>query len=326
MPKFLAIGNALVDIVARIPSPTTIEVDSKTVEKRLCINFASKTELDDLQVQFGGSAANTAIATAALGSQASILTALGSDNFGKMVESDLRRHKVNTEKVIFIPRQRTGMSMVLLAEGEKSVLTYHGAFSHLSPKHLKKNSFSECEVAIFTSLSSKENFEFFKKAVAECKKLGRKIVFAPSITMLKARAREFRKFHGHFGLATMNREEAAEYTGMKDPLKAIMHLPGEVKVITDGANGAYAHAHGQTFHIPSLAGKIVDATGAGDAFTGAFCHEYYSRGNVKEALRSATVVAALKLATFGAHFRGTPMEVEKFKRKNASKLVARKVA
>ena len=325
MTKFLTVGNALIDIVAKIPSPTTIQIDSKTVEKILCVNFASKTELDDLQVQFGGSAANTAITTVALGSQAGIFTALGGDHFGKMVQEDLRRHGVQTRSIVFIPKHHTGMSVVLLAEGEKSVLTYHGAFTHLSPKHLNESTFRDCEIAIFTSLSSKENFKFFKKAVATCRKLGKKMVFAPSITMLRARAQEFRKFHEHFDLATMNREEAAMYTGKKDPLKAIMHLPGRVKVITDGANGAYAHAHGETFHIASAAGKIIDATGAGDAFTGAFCHEYYSHGSVKEALRTATAAAALKLGTMGAHLRKTYREVEAFKKKNASKLVVKKV-
>ncbi len=326
MAKFLLVGNALIDIVAKIPSPTTIEIDSKTVEKILCINFASKTELEDLQIQFGGSAANTAITTIALGSRASILTAVGGDNFGKMVQADLRKHGVDTSGVITIAKHHTGMSVVLLAGGEKSVLTYHGAFAHLSPKHLNEKAFRDCDVAIFTSLSSKENFEFFKKAVAACKKLGKKMVFAPSITMLKARAQEFKKFHEHFEIATMNREEAAFYTGKTDPLKAIKLLPGKVKVITDGANGAYAHFQGETFYIPTAAGKICDATGAGDAFTGAFCHEYYSHGSVKEALRTATAVAALKLETLGAHFRKKMLEVDKFKKKNASKLVVRKVS
>lgn len=325
MPKFLLVGNALIDIVAKIPSPTTIEFDPKTVEKILCINFDSKTELEDLQIQFGGSAANTAITVVALGSRAAIVTAVGDDNFGRMVEADLRKHGVETRGVVSIPKHQTGMSVILLADGEKSVLTYHGAFSHLSPKHLSESTFRSCEIAIFTSLSSKENFEFFKKAVARCRKLGKKMVFAPSITMLKARAEEFKKFHEHFDLATMNREEAAEYTGSKDPLKAIKHLPGRVKLITDGPNGAYAHERGETFHLPSIAGEIVDATGAGDAFTGAFCHEYYSHGSVKEALRTASAVAALKLSSMGAHFRKTSKEVEAFKKKNASKLFVRKV-
>lgn len=324
-PKFLFVGNALVDIVAKIPSPTTIEIDSKTVEKILCINFASKTELDDLQLQFGGSAANSAIAACALGSRAGIVTAVGGDYFGKAVEEDLRKHGVETRGVVFLRGQRTGVSIVLLANGEKSVLTHHAAFSLLSPRHLDEKVLRDCEVIVFTSLSSKQNFAFFEKAVHACKKLGKKMVFAPSITMLKARAKEFKKFHEHFDLVAMNREEAALYTGKTSPLEAIRALPGRVKVITDGPNGAFAHAHGETFHLPSAAGEICDATGAGDAFTGAFCHEYYSHGNVKESLRTASAVAALKLCTLGAHFRKTLRDVEQFKKKNSAKLAARKV-
>jgi len=320
MTKFLVVGNALVDVVACIHSPTTIEIDSKTVEKILCINFASKTELEDLRVKFGGSAANTAVTLCALGSQTELATAVGNDDFGRMVLQDLGKAKVGTKYCEKLPGKRTGMSVVLLAGGEKSVLTFHGAFSSLSPKHLNKQAIEQADVIIFTSLSSPENFQYFLKAVGLCRKLGKKMVFAPSITMLRARADEFRKFHEHFDVVIMNREEAALYTGKTDAQTALRALPGKVRVITDGANGAFLHFGGESFHINTAARKVVDSTGAGDAFTGAFCQQYYSHGDAKRALATASAVAALKLSTLGAHFKNTTADVEKFKKKNAATL------
>jgi ribokinase len=52
--------------------------------------------------------------------------------------------------------------------------------------------------------------------------------------------------------------------------------------------------------LPAFAVKVVDTTGAGDAFTGAFAARWAASGDGEEALRWGLAAGALACATMGA--------------------------
>ena len=51
------------------------------------------------------------------------------------------------------------------------------------------------------------------------------------------------------------------------------HIGAVVLLVTDGPNGAYFAKDGQIGHVPGLAVKAIDTSGAGDIFFGSFLYE-----------------------------------------------------
>ncbi len=90
---------------------------------------------------------------------------------------------------------------------------------------------------------------------------------------------------------------------MPDALRTLRELAPETAVIAikQGAHGVIAHAAGDEdyFSVPSIADAVVDATGAGDAFSGGAMHGYARTGSALEAVLRGSVSASFAIASSG---------------------------
>ena len=94
----------------------------------------------------------------------------------------------------------------------------------------------------------------------------------------------------HFGDASVE-ETIARYRA----------LGVEKLVVKDGANGITLSFDGRTSFVPSVAVKtVVDTTGAGDSFNGAFLAAYLETGDERGAAEFAARVAATVIGHHGA--------------------------
>lgn len=317
---FLAIGSAVVDIHAKINDIEKIEIRAPSIERLVAISFASKTELEDLDTAIGGSALNSSFTMSHLGSKVALLSAVGDDIFGKWILTELACGQICSD-FMTVKKGKTGIGIDLLSEdGEKSVLVYRGVLKELSPEDLPEKAVVQAKHIFLTSLVSEKSYALFLKAVRLAKKHRKSVVFAPSISMLHAYGENLKKMHQHFDLVIMNAEEAAYYTGKKTIRSMLAALPGRVCVITKDVDGAYAREGKKYYHIPSIPVKIKGTIGAGDAFSGAFASEYYRTKSVKNALKLAVSMAALKLQHVAAVFHPKSNELSDFMKKNASRL------
>jgi ribokinase len=100
-----------------------------------------------------------------------------------------------------------------------------------------------------------------------------------------------------------NKQEGAVLTGLDDP-EAIAHrlaelYPGALVIVKLDADGALVLAD-DVRHIPPGPNKLVDATGAGDSFAGAFLAHYLKSGDVMEAATFATLLSSWVIEHIGA--------------------------
>ncbi len=326
---FLVIGSSTLDVLAKTSNVERIDIAGKTVERLVCISFASKSELESVELHPGGSGSNSAIMMGTLGSSVSLLSAVGRDEFGRLVLEDLEQNGIDPSTVKGFPGSSTGVGLSIISEGEKSMLVYRGANSELGASDISEKQIRNSKRIFIASLVSGKNYGLFKKVLALAKKHNRPVVFAPSITMLHSWMPELRKLKPHFDVVIMNYEEGCFYTGKSDVHQIIDSLPGRIVVVTKDVEGAYAadkggKSHNAYFHVSAVPVKVADTTGAGDAFGGAFAHIYYSAHSLPEALRTAAAAAALKLVHKGAHFSLGKSALADFMIKNRSKLVVRR--
>jgi 2-dehydro-3-deoxygluconokinase len=112
--------------------------------------------------------------------------------------------------------------------------------------------------------------------------------------------------HAAAGLTDLLRpsiDDARQLTGLTDPDKIVdfyLGLGPKVVALTLGEDGALIATAGKRERIPSRRAKLVDATGAGDMFDGAFLAEYLRTGDPFAAGRYANVAAALSTEGYGA--------------------------
>ena len=104
------------------------------------------------------------------------------------------------------------------------------------------------------------------------------------------------------GVIFVNKEEAeilvGDSTTVSDLLYRLHRLGPDIVVITDGPNGAFASDGINQFFLPIFPLKVVERTGAGDAFATGFVAALYHGNTIKEALRwgaanSASVVTKI---------------------------------
>jgi sugar/nucleoside kinase (ribokinase family) len=86
--------------------------------------------------------------------------------------------------------------------------------------------------------------------------------------------------------------------GDLDRLRA--HARDQIVVLTAGAAGAWALAGDRVLHQPSLATTVVDTTGCGDAFQGAFTVAHFSGSHLAGALAAGARAAAACAGRRGA--------------------------
>ena len=141
--KILGIGNAIVDVLAK--------VDEKFLKERNLVKgsmkLINKSEFEDLKTKIqieknvaGGSVANTMAGIAHLQGNASFIGKINSDNFGKMYRKSLQDINVNFSYLEKNEDLSTGASIILITpDSERTMCTYLGISSHLSANDVNEN-------------------------------------------------------------------------------------------------------------------------------------------------------------------------------------------
>jgi|GEM_PF-337920 len=291
----LVVGGIIVDLIARSEK-------FKVVNDNLCFPFDSKITLDQLNQDTGGSAHNLATNLAELGTTTYILGSVGKEDHGEEYLRNLRIHGAIT-KYVTLKEGLTGMSLVFLYNGEKTVLTSRGANTLLGEEDLNPEVFDKIDTMVLTSLISEENMALMKKAIEEAKKRGIYIITNPSMSMVTHRPEELKHAMHNSQVIIMNGKESMLITGEKDVDSAIKKLKeygAETVIVTLDVKGALVLDDERTIRVPSYKVKVVDTTGGGDSFTAGFIHAKYQGYSNEEAVKFASAVAALNIVTPGA--------------------------
>jgi sugar/nucleoside kinase (ribokinase family) len=290
----LVVGGIIVDLIAE-------SEQFKVIDGNICFPFDSKITLKELKEDIAGSAHNVAANLAELGTITYILGSIGKGDYGEEALKNLRIHGVNT-KYATLKEGPTGMSLVFLVNGEKTVLTSRGANEFLGEKDLNPEVFDKVDTLILTSLVSSDNIDLMKNAIEEAKKRNVSIVTNPSISMVTHRSDELKYAMKNSKVIIMNGRESCLITGEKDVESAIKELEkyGATVIVTQDVKGSLVAENGEIFRVPSYKVKVVDTTGGGDSYTAGFIHAKFRGYSTKEAVKFASAVAALNITTPGA--------------------------
>jgi sugar/nucleoside kinase (ribokinase family) len=264
--KILVIGDVIEDLIV-IP------------EETIRPNTDTKAQI---QKSMGGQAANVAAWVSHKGAAVSFVGCVGSADVVKL-EQDLKCQGIQSQ--LQTSTKPTG-SLVVLVDGQtRSMLTDRGANQDLDLEKVNPTGFGVVYVSGYSLLG--RSFEQVSLFASKVKGAGALLAIDPgSYGFINDHGVDsFRELISLADIAFPNQEE-----------QDLLELSGAVRlnVVTSGHLGAKAHkSDGQPIEVASISSKLVDPTGAGDAFCGGFLAQLVQEPSFQE-LPAEAVASALR--------------------------------
>ncbi len=251
----------------------------------------------------GGKGSNQTIAAARAGADVTFITNLGTDLFGDNAMAMYAKDGV-TPRVRRVADVATGAAYIFLEQGTGSnaIIVVPGAADTITAADVEANADAITGSAVFMTQ--------LEAPLAQCTQALAIAKASGTITILNpAPAAEIdHSIYKHCDYVTPNESEATMLTGVavKDiesaRKAADMFLQRGVgtALITLGGQGSLLHTAQTSIHIPIFnAGKVVDTTGAGDAFNGGFAAALAAGAKPEDAARFGSATAGISVTRMG---------------------------
>jgi len=241
-------------------------VDTEFNDKSNSFNYkaGSKILVHGLKSDIGGGATNTAVAFSRLGLKTGCVCKIGDDNNGLDVLNMFKDEKIKF--LGSIAEGKTGESIILDSKGHgRTVLTFKGPGNDIRLSELPKIKTKWLYYSSVLGMS-------FKTQIALVKKIGAKLAYNPSEYAIKAM--DVRPMLKLTNVLILNKEEALflckRYKKKGDLLKCLREFGPRIVVVTDKNKLVYVFDGEKEYSIRPNKVKVVERTGAGDAFASGF--------------------------------------------------------
>ena len=219
----------------------------------------------------GGGPVATALATAGkYGSCTIMIDRIGDDMVGRYILEDFHKYNVNTEGIQVDADAKSGTATILVKQktGERAVFFERATATE--PEFLEAHK-QLIESAYILHINGRHR-KLMRSAMAVAKEVG-------TIISLDGGAQRYdedmKPITEASHIVIVARDYAEKYTGttnLEDACRIIHERGAFIAGVTDGANGSYfVWPDGTSYRCePFTQSTVVDTTGAGDSFHGAF--------------------------------------------------------
>ena len=259
--------------------------------------------------QGGGPAATAAVTCARLGADTDLIARVGDDSTGKGIVAEIAAENVNTNNMIIVPGATSTQASILVdTHGHRIIVSYPSPDLPSTPAALENIDFSQYDAV----LADVRWHEGALKAFYLAKKAGVPTVLDADVTPQPIGELVALASHSIFSEPGLKK-----FAGTDDLNEALCFAASktEGRVYVTLGDAGYSYVKKDKIRsATSFKVDVVDTTGAGDVFHGAFayalCCPEMSTG---ERLRFAAATAALKCTKQGGR-SGIPdlNEVKKF--------------
>ncbi len=246
-----------------------------------------------LIVSPGGKGANQAVAAARLGYEVYMVGCVGDDAYGKMMLDALAKSGVKTDYVETLDNVTTGTAHITLAEGDNSIIVIKGANALVSRAIIDKD-WDMISKSSLVMLQHEIPMDTIGYIIDRCYEAGVPVMLNPAPYMDIPQ-----EWIDKVTYLTPNEHEAALMFDGMDRDEILKTQAGKV-IMTAGGDGVLYGENDEIVHVAGFTVPVVDTTGAGDTFNGAFAVGRCEGMSVKDAIRFANAAAALSIGKIGA--------------------------
>jgi len=309
--KILGIGNAIIDILAKVDDDF-LKRNKLTKGSMKLIN---ETEFENIKknikierVVAGGSVANSMAGIAHLKGRSSFIGKINADEFGDMYKKSLEDISVHFPYIQKNEHLPTGTSIILITpDSERTMCTYLGISSHLAAEDISENNILDYGLIFLEGYLWDKGIseKMFKHVINLAKK--NKIKVAMSLSDIFCVTRHKQDFNNllknNLDILIGNENEINELTSKKNLLDSINQLKefNKLIVITRSEKGSLAIKKNEIINCESVkVKKVLDLTGAGDLFAAGFLKEYLDKSDIKKCLTTGSIAASKIIQKIGA--------------------------
>jgi len=304
-PEVVGIGSCGIDYFAIVP--------------RL-LGADEKINADRLEIHAGGVTGNNLTQVARLGATAGWLGLIGDDAAGRLISKAFVEDGLDISGIEVVTGEQSTFTWIPVdAFGERCIYMFPNVNGKLSAAQVRTRFARHIQGAKhFHTEASQLPLAPVKAGIQIAREAGVRVIFdldvAPS----------------YFSNAKLGTEEelvaalklvdvlkpckaaAREMTGETDYEKMatkLLNLGPKIVAVTMGAEGALIASLGKMAHVPPFQVKVLDSTGAGDAFMGGLSYALLHGWDLADTALFANACAAICCTRVGARAMGTADEV-----------------
>lgn len=302
----ITIGSATRDLFVRSSAFRILKTTKFPTRKALAMSLGSKLDIDELQFFVGGGAVNTATTFASQGFRTAALCVIGQRGGSEEVLDFLKEKRISSKFVFRDAHDRTAYAFILtVAREDRTILRYEGVAWHLYEFQLPWKELSGTEWFYLNHVGGKSTV-LVPQLISFAKERGIRVAWNPGRTQL-ANRKALYPLLKHIEVFMVNQEEACILTGIpyekkKEIFRRLDDLIHGIVIMTKGSKGVEV-SDGKTIWSAGVLplAKVVDRTGAGDAFGSGFLVALMRKpGDIEHAIQFASANATGVLTQWGA--------------------------
>lgn len=258
----------------------------------------------------GGGAVNVALGAKRFGLKAAIFGKIGKNPFKKIITDILDNNNISYNYCQIEDDYYNISSILLTAKGERSIIHYATLHQRIIKDKSDLGNLSRARMVYLGNLPDVSLTER-DQILHHLKKNNILTVVNLGVVDCRRKKEQLKDFLSHTDILIVNGYEFADL--VKASYKDIHFKDNVIKwyapflnekivVVTEGSKGSYAYYYGKIYYHTALKpNKMIDTTGAGDAYTAGFISEYFKSKDIKRSMEKATNYATKILGKIGAN-------------------------
>lgn len=279
-------------------------------DDRFQLAIGGKYLSDNFYLSVGGGGANVAIGGSKNGLKTAVLGFIGNNSFKRIILEKLKENNVSTRYCDYIDNYINISTILISPKGERSIIHYTTPHQHLISDRTELTGITKAKAVYLGNLpevSLTERLIFLrflkKKGVLTIANLG--------VKDCRRSSEQLKPFLNTVDILIINGHEFSEMSKVsykqldfKDNVinNYLPYLNDQLVVITEGNKGSFAYYKKKVFYQPAkVINKIIDTTGAGDAFSSGFISQYLKSTEIEASLAKGCFYASKIIQKIGAN-------------------------
>jgi len=275
------------------------------IDKLYKVNMIAKEEEEAFVIDFkespGGSAANTIVGLARLELKTGYIGKIAEDREGELLVNDFRKENVDTSGIIISRKGRSGVVMGYVdGKGERALYVDPVVNDWLEFKEINLDYAANTEFLHLTSFVGEKPFKAQKELIKQLSDV--KISFDPGALYARKSLKSLKPIIKRSFVVLPNENEIRLLTGKDYEMGSKILIKKGVSVVAVklGERGCYVTNGKERHLVEPYEKKLVDTTGAGDAFCAGFLYGLIKGRDLYNCGKLGNFVAARCISKMGA--------------------------
>ena len=257
----------------------------------------SKVEMQDWQEQGGGPVATALVALARLGVSCNFCGIVGDDIQGKMIRQSFVDESIAIDGLITRTQAASQLAFIAVEQnsGRRTIFWKRPSGKPLQPDELNGTFLDGADFLLLDGLMGEVSLYAAQEARA------RHIPVMVDAGRMRPGMLELARNCDYVVASAQFARDINPLweTGPQDFMRQLEALGLSLVTVTLGERGSITFNHGEIIRIPAFPVKAMDTTGAGDVFHGGYIYGLMQGWDIRETVRFASAMAALKCTGIG---------------------------